>query len=51
MLLMTAAFFTLGIGLYLYNKKVQEELRRSHAEAVSSEEMMGIAIKVLPGCV
>lgn len=45
MLLMTAAFFTLGIGLYLYNKKVQEELRRSHAEAVSSKEMMGIAIK------
>lgn len=26
MLLMTAAFFTLGIGLYLYNKKMQEEL-------------------------
>lgn len=44
MLKLTAAFFVLGIGLYLYSKKVQAELRRSHAEAVSNGEMMGIAI-------
>lgn len=44
MVKITAAFLILGIGLYLYSKKVQEELRRSHAEAVSSEEMMSIAI-------
>lgn len=41
---MGAAFFLLLIGLYWFNKKVKEELQDSHAEAVSSAEMMRIAI-------
>ena len=41
---MGAAFFLLLVGLYWFNKKVKEELQDSHAEAVSSVEMMQIAI-------
>ena len=40
-----AAFLILISGLYWYNKKVKEELKQSHDEALSSEEMMQIAIQ------
>lgn len=39
-----AAFLMLIIGLYWYNRKVHEEILKSHEEAISSEEMMRIAI-------
>lgn len=42
---MGAAFLLLLAGLYWFNKKVQEELQTSHTEAVSSEEIMRIAIQ------
>lgn len=42
---MGAAFLVLLAGLYWFNKKVQEELKASHTEAVSSEELMRIAIQ------
>ena len=42
---MGTAFLLLLAGLYWFNKKVQEELQTSHTEAVSSEELMRIAIQ------
>lgn len=42
---MGTAFLLLLGGLYWFNKRVQEELQTSHTEAVSSEELMRIAIQ------
>lgn len=42
---MGAAFFLLLIALFIFNKKVKEELQDSHAEAFSSVELMKIAIQ------
>lgn len=39
------AFLLLLAGLYWFSKQVQEELQTSHTEAVSSEEIMRIAIR------
>lgn len=41
---LVVAFLILIIGLYWYNRRVHQEILKSHEEAISSEEMMRIAI-------
>lgn len=38
------AFLVLILGLYLYSRKIHQEIMKSHEEVLSSEEMMRIAI-------